>query len=379
MKRREQAIDREMSGIGTVFPYREVDLEYKVSYEWLRSRMCVLAYVILCARGCFSWIGLDTFVLTVDLNLCLLLAVDYRRLDRTFLIIPFLMLLIPVNTAIIGTIDFIVLALLLRDVKVEKIAAVYFSVLMVFLLIWIFMYNMGMLDTRELYSEVKGSFSTYGFRNPNGLGMFSFHIYSCLFFLLRKRSLILTLILIVVINEAFYMMSRSRTPWFGGVIFIVAIIGYMAGIYKYRSRIIWASVPIFLAMLCYFLVLNYRNLFLLDVFLSGRLTIQGPIVAGMSPMGWLIGIKWPTDVPLDCSYVLLLFNGGLILVSILCYYAFRMMMRNFYYVRPFIPFILAVLACGCAENTFAECTGLSVIFWYFILNNQRSKTRKKVS
>lgn len=346
-------------------------------WEALRLKCVEFAYVLLCLRGCLSWLGINTFAFTLLLNLILLISIDYRRITKEYLIVVFFVALIPFNRSAISNVDLILMALLLRPFPVKKVASIYLGVLLCFLVLWLILYYSGFLETKELYTDKKGTFNTYGFNNANGLGMFGFHIGACFFLILGRKNYLVSLILILAINQIFYGLSASRTPWMGGILFALCILLKVVGLLGYKSRNLISFLPILLTLICYYFYYNFAEFFLFDVFLSGRLSLIGGMMQKMTPINWLIGYNWDSEIPLDGSYILLLFSGGILFVILFWTIFYKAVKFHYYRLSAYIPFILAMLACGCGENTFSECTGLSVVFWSLLMLGLKSSERKK--
>ena len=350
--------------------YQANEYPNKTTWTHYRIRIIDIAYVCLCIRGCLSWISINTQILTLILNILILSSINYKKLQPPYYIAFLFTLLIPFNVGALSIIDFLLMALLLKFSSVERLARIYIVVLFTFLLTWIYLYNMDILQSEDIYSMQKGYFKTYGFYNANGLGIFGFHIAVCSFILLRRYSTWGALLIAGVIVQVFYNLSMSRTVWLGGMLFCLCILLAKLRIINYRLKFIIAITPVLLTLLNLYLVMNYDSFWDIDVIISGRLSIPGEIMTRMSPIRWLIGFTIEKNQPLDGSIIMLLSTGGICAVILFCVWFYRMVAFRFKYVEPYLAVILGIFACGLSENTFAECTGLSVIFWYFLANNQ---------
>ncbi len=337
----------------------------------LRIRLIDLAYACLCIRGCLSWLDINTSILTLVINILVFCSINYRRLTSEYYIIFLFIFLIPFNKGALGIIDFLLIALLLRFSTVERVAKIYLVILLSFVIIWAILYKTGQLNSQDVYSMQKGYFKTYGFENSNGLGMMGFHLAVCIYLTLRKYNEWASLLLAFVSIQFFYELSVSRTPWIGGILFCVCVVFNKFKLFNYKIRFLIAILPVVLMIADFYLVLHYDSFWVLDVLISGRLSLPGKIITTWSPINFITGFTWPEDLPLDGSFLMLLCTGGMYILILLCIWFYRMVMKNFKRIKPYMAVILGILACGVSENTFAECTGLSVIFWYFLVNNQK--------
>ncbi len=346
------------------------------SYSSLRAWIIKIAYIALCIRGCLSWLGIETQFLTLLLNVLIVLSIDYRKITKTYYYIAPFVLILPFNTGALALIDLFLMALLLKSYSIERLASMYLGVLLCLLFGWIYFYNLGVLNTTAIYSMQKGWFETYGFKNPNGLGMFGFHLAVCCFILLKKYNTLIAFTIVFIIIQIFYALSSSRTAWLGGIVFCLCILLYKLKVFNKRTKILIAVLPAIFTVIDYYLILNYNSFWGIDVLVSGRLSIPGKILTQMSRIHWLIGFTMEKGVPLDGSLVLLLRSGGIYAITIFCILFYRAFAHHFDHVKRHLPLILGILACGLSENTFADCTGLSVIFWSLILDTQSSKQLK---
>ena len=95
-------------------------------------------------------------------------------------------------------------------------------------------------------------------------------------------------------------------------------------------------------------------------------------------LDWLVGIQIPEGIPMDGSYVCLMFGAGILGLVIFLYSFFRSMLKHFDKLKVFLPFLVGLLACGAAENSFSSATGLSVIFWFLFINADNLYGKKNV-
>ena len=351
-----------------VYYPKESFLSYR--YSKVRRQTAIIAYVLLCFRGCLGWLGIDTIFFTILLNLLIVLSIDFNKIERIFLLIPFLCLLIFINKQILGTIDIIVMCLILKDRSITKLSRSYIYILFIFIPVWLFLLSNGFIVSDRWFDPNKGGeFYDYGFASPNGLGIFGFNIVATLF-LSSKRKYSLTLIFILlIINQIFYVLSNCRTAWIGGIVLIFCtIINRFYGFNK-LTKYPLAILPIIISVILIYLAKHLYQYQLIDILLSGRLSIYNSILSQMTLKNWIFGITLPSG-PMDGSYMMLLFTGGIITLLFYFYLNYRMMIKRFSLIKYYLPFILAIMACGVEETTFS-CSGLSLLYWMLLINSSK--------
>lgn len=340
-------------------------------YDLIRQQLGVLSFLILSIRGCFGWLGYDTLGFTLILNLFLVFSIDYRRVNKLFLLIPFLVISMLNNKTVLGIIDLFVMCLILRNVRISKLARIYFIILLIFIPIWLFLLKEGYISSKRWFDPAKGGESwDYGFVNPNGLGILGFHICAVLYILLYNKHIIISILATLSICQLFYSISLCRTAWLGGMVLAFCTLLLYFKLYRNWMKYPLSVLPILLYFVIIFLSRRVGSYELLDILFSGRLSVWSGIIRTMGPINWLIGASQP-DLTIDGSFAMLLFLGGTILVSIFCYLFYKMTIKYFDRIVPFLPFILSVMACGMMETTFSACGGLSVIFWYLLFNPEK--------
>lgn len=337
-------------------------------YESTRRVFSIFSYIILCIRGCLGWIGIDTLALTLLLNLCIIISIDYKRVNKSFLLIPLFCILLFINKQILGVIDLIAMSLILKKEKFHVLVKIYAFILVCFIPIWLFLLYNGYIVSERWFDPNKGgAFFDYGFNNPNGLGIFGFNIISMVFLLSLHRNLWRSLIITLLVNQVFFVISSCRTAWIGGLVMALCILISMFHGFKNWMRYPLAILPPVIMIALIYLSTHCTNFIELDVLFSGRLSIYGSILNNMSILNWILGTKLP-DGPMDGSYMMLFFIGGMIVALFYWILNFRLMISSFDRIKPYLPFVLSVMACGIMETTFSSCGGLSLLYWYLLLN-----------
>lgn len=345
---------------------KKIALQNK-NYELARKDIALFTYILLCLRGCFGWLGIDTLFLTLLLNIFIVFSIDYTKVSKSFLIIPLFCLLILINKQILGVIDLVAMTLILRKENIRYLANTYFIILVIFIPIWLFLLYNGYITSERWFDPNKGGeFFDYGFASPNGLGIFGFNIIAILFLLKKRKSLFL-IIPVLIINQIFFTISSCRTAWIGGLVLALCILVQYYNGFKNWMKYVLAILPPLLTFGLIYISRNIANFIAEDILFSGRLSIYNSVLNQMGVFNYILGIKLP-DGPMDGSYMMLFFIGGLILSVFYWFLNFKMMIFSFDKIKPFLPFILSVMACGVMETTFSSCGGLSLLFWFLLIN-----------
>lgn len=353
----------------TVRTLNDISVDHK--YDLIRKQFAVISFVILSVRGYFGSFGYDTLGITILLNIFLIASIDYRHVNRLFLLVPFLVISMFNNKTVLGIIDLFAMCLVLRNVRLSKLASIYFTVLIIFIPIWLFLLREGYIISKRWFDPAKGGeFWDYGFANPNGLGIFGFQLCATLYILLYKKHIIISILATLAISQLFYSLSFCRTAWLGGMVLAFCSLSLYLKLYRNWMKYPLSVFPIFLFFVIIFLAKKVSSYEVLDILFSGRLSIWSSIINTMGPLNWLFGAS-QSDLTIDGSFAMLLFLGGLILVAVFCYLFYEMTIKYYKKIIPYLPFILAVMACGVMETTFSACGGFSVIFWYILFNPEK--------
>lgn len=338
--------------------------------KWLKvqQQIALIAYFVLCFREYLARFGVETIQMTLVLNLLIVFAIDFRHARKTIWLLPFFTLLIIYNRDALALVDILAFTYILRGISINKIILINAIVLFICVFCWLYALALGVLKS-EIWIMPKGIAYSLGFNNPNALGFFGFQILASLYLLMRRTSKILLLILVLSINGLFFEISVSRTPWFGGFSLAFVILLMLFHLLRPWMRFFVAILPVLLTILLVYFTKHIASYPELDVIFTTRFSLYASVLNQMSMANWLIGAKIPSGEPMDGSYMCLLFEGGIVaLVLFLCVF-FYALVKKFANLRGFLPFLIGMLACGVAENTFSSATALSVIFWFLLMNS----------
>ncbi len=243
-------------------------------YLLVRRQLAIISFVILCIRGFWGWLGYDTLLFTLLLNLLIVASINYNHVNKLFLIVPFLCVSMIYNKTVLGIIDLIAMCLILRYIKISKLANIYLVTLLIFIPIWIFLLRNGYLESKRWFDPAKGGeFWDYGFANPNGLGIFGFHICATLYLLLYRKLIILSLVATLIISQFFYSISFCRTAWLGGMVLALCSLMTYLKLFRKWMKLPIALLPPFIFIIIIFLAKKIGSYEFLEIFFSGRFAI----------------------------------------------------------------------------------------------------------
>lgn len=338
-----------------------------------------MSFFILCIRSSFNIFIQDTLFLTILINIVLCLGLFCDRIKRkTFRIIILLTSFIILNPGALALIDILIMVYLLRDTKIDEIIKMNFIVLCIFLIFYAISLYEGILKD-QIMSMPKGVAHTMGFENANGYGNFGYNIVISIYLLIRnhKKLSLVFLLTLPFVNEYFYRVSLSRTPWLSIYVLILFILLVQLKMIPNWSRYIFACLPLIIFSILLYFTTHYNNYPELNVMLSGRLSENGKAIHRMTLIQWFIGAKSPSDLILDGSYTSFLFEGGIIGASYFFFSFRKKVIAKWKELLPFIPFIISFLALGTAENKLSSAGAISIIFWYLIFNYKENSIQNK--
>ena len=333
------------------------------------QNIALLAYAVLCFRGYMGKFGMETLPVTVILNVLIIASIDFRRMRKSIVLLPVFSAMLLFNRDTLAFIDILAFVYVLRGVPVSKLIQVNAILLLFAVFYWLYALSTGLLTSEVTYEpKAQDYVSSMGFANPNGLGFFGFQIISSIYMLFRKHANVLLLIVCVLINEWFFDVSWSRTAWLGGIALLFVWLLSLLRVIRPWMRYLVGLLPVVLTLAIFYITLNIGSFQELNQTLTGRFSLYVGMLSRMSLLNWLVGIQIPKGIPMDGSYMSLIFGAGIFGCVIFLYSFFRSMLKHFDKLKSFLPFLVGLLACGVAENSFSSATGLSVIFWFLFLN-----------
>lgn len=331
-------------------------------------RLAHFAFLILCFRGYFSGILEDTLPLTIVLNFVIACAIDYRHLRQSFFFFAILSILTIYNRDVLALVDILALIYILRGTSVQRLIQISTIVLVSFLLTWFVFLKIGILHDKVVVMP-KGMAHCMGFENSNQFGMQGFYIIASLFLLINGKGRIFVFLIIPLINEAFFKLAVSRTPWLGGYVIMLMMLISKLGLFRPQMRYIVGVLPwIFLGLIIY-IAKHLSQYPELDVIFSTRFSNAANLFNNLSPLNFIIGIPQQKSIIIDSSYLMIFCSGGVWGLILFFGKFYKAIVCRWKIIVPYLPFLIAMLAEGVGENAFSSAGALSVIFWYIIFES----------
>jgi len=219
----------------------------------------------------------------------------------------------------------------------------------------------GPIPTQTFYSSGVGPhpFTRYslGFVHPNSLGLYTFHIVSCLVYLRRNKPMLPSLLVLIAASVFNFFITNSRTSVMCSILLLLCMIVYrVLSTKKTEKR--EKAMKIFMRVLiagsclimifCLLLSLNYDIPLVqkLDHLLSLRFYYISNVFSAHS-ITWLGNPPFTIDGPFDNTYMLILLNNGILLyaaVSVLFIYLMIFLTSRKKYAEVILLFVYSCYA-----------------------------------
>lgn len=349
------------------------DIEYKKAWG---IRIGYLCLTLLILRMFLAGVAeMNTTVLTLVLNVVLLLTGLYVGMERKFYFI-FLMLPITVyNMEILATIDVILFIYLFRNASIYRLALLSAVLMSIGLFILYISDTLGYIDLHKnlYYSHRENASHAFGFSNSNTFGQFIFSLLCCYYIVFARHKIVwLYLAFLIPLSFTLYDYSQSRSLVICPLLVVATHILLRFGLIRNWMRYAIALLPFVLFVLgYYFSEINTDSE--LEELSTGRFSKYSIVFASMTPLNWIIGVRLPEGIPMDGSFWMLVFGGGIFWALFFYYNFYTSLVHHFTALRNYLPVIFGVLAFGVAENIFWACNGISIIFWLLVLKNYIEK------
>lgn len=341
-------------------------------------RIANLAFVILCFRGYFSGFLGDTLAITIILNCVIACAIDYHHVRQSFFVFAILSFLTIYNKDVLALIDILAFIYILRGTKLKKLIQLNAIILSLFLLTWFVLFKVGILHD-SLKVMPKGTAHCMGFDNSNQFGMQGFYIIASLFLLVRGKGRIFVFLIIPIINETFFKLAVSRTPWLGGYVIMLVMLFSWVGALRPQMRYIIGILPGLILGLVIYIAKHLVQYPELDVIFSTRFSNAANLLNNLTPLNLIIGFPQQKSIIIDSSYLMILCSGGIMALVLFFGKFYQAIVYRWKIVLPYMPFLIAMLALGIGENAFSSVGALSVIFWYIIFESNDKYELKKLT
>lgn len=330
--------------------------------------------LLLGIRECANIFTDSTTVLTVLITIVqfihLLFLMEKEKWKFTWFHLAFciLVLLTVYNPGTLPTLNILLSIILLKKAPIQRICFVIIIAFFIELFVYLSALSMGILhDGTKIY--LKGLTHDLGFRNSNTPGLQFMMLTLCVaeFFLLTFK-VKFPLLLLLFPNYCIYALTLGRTSFYSVCLFFFLIYYFSFRRKYFIERKFAIYLPLILFSVTFFLLHFYRMFPIVNVIFTGRFRINANTLEKMSALHYIIGYAVP-EGPMDCAYLGVLFNGGILSVIIFlscCYKGIsNMPLKN---AKIFLPYIIVMFASGFTEGTFSLFRLSTVLFYKMLID-----------
>ncbi len=219
-----------------------------------------------------------------------------------------------------------------------------------------------------------------GFKNPNTGSLYFYGFFLCLIILVtktfKKKHYLFLLLLNFFLNFLISHLTNSRGAVACSLAIIVFFI-FLKPLCKSKILIFCMKImPLFLLVIQIFLCRYLKQYTVLDIFLTGRLSLYNDLISKSTPIDYIFGnanIITQNKITVDNAYFRLLYSGG-----IPCFILFQVLYAravDFYVInrRYFeLSIILGFIVYGIIESVFTNVIVFTIIvFWVLIFYPQK--------
>lgn len=329
--------------------------------------ICIVVFLVNLR---YVFIGLysneDSIIFTFLINVFLFLSIDNKILLKNKVLIIFSVYFLVNRISFISIIDFFLLGYALKRHNTTTILKLNIFFISFFLLLILLNVVLGYLPEKVFYVPKTDSIVySLGFSHPN---IFSLYAYALLLsiYLLFKNSFFLNVLLLISSWEI-YKYSGSRTCLIGLCVLCCSDILLKLKLKCLLHDCIIICLPIFYIVITLFLLFNYQDYPLLDIILSGRLSIMGNCFSNVGLKEWILGFPVSSDMPCDSAYFTIFSYGGFFLLL----YYLKVLTKSV----KFLPMnkkrlvLISILTSGLTEYVFVGLNMISIIL-LCLLNNK---------
>ena len=273
------------------------------------------------------------------------------------------------NPGTLPTVNILLSIILLKKERMRRISFIIVCAFAVELLVYLSSFSLGILqDGTKIYT--KGMTHDLGFRNSNTPGLYFMMLTLCvsMFFRLTQR-VKFPLLLFLLPNYLIYSLTLGRTAFYSVCLFFF-LMYYFSFQREYKiERKVAAWLPFLIFSVVFLLLHIYRMIPIVNVIFTGRFRINANTLDDMGVAQYFTGYAVP-EGPMDCAYLGILFNGGIISVFIIlscCCKGIATMSAKT--ARIFLPYVIAMLASGFTEGTFSLFRLATVLFYKILADH----------
>lgn len=336
----------------------------------------IIGFILICIRSYFTHLLPNTIILTFLINLFLLASIDYRRISNSlFVILPFIFY-IPFNFQALGFVDILLYSYLLRNYKIKHLAGISLITAIISLILTTYLVGLGAIENETEVARKGLTISNGGYNNPNTLGQIGYSIILTIYFICKRRNNLILLFTYSIISYIFFYYSGSRTYLLGTFVLILLGLFLKMKLPLKKCRFLFSILPIIFCLCILYILHDISLSDYLDIFASGRFGLYRFNIERMRIINWIVGLPPVEDLPMDGSFLNLLFSGGIFALCIFCFLFYKKIQNWDAITKEYFPALISIIICGLAENTFSSPTSISILFWLILI---KDKTHHRIN
>ena len=354
------------------------------------SFISIVTFVLLYIRGVLGCYDVQTIYLTLLINVMLFFVLFFVHFSGKILLFLIWGLVAVIHSKeSLALVDLVLFSYIIRKEDLVKYVNWGFLCSIITFISILFLIQSGIIKNHEIQFVHKGKViansmgmgsSNLNGGNPNMAGLFFYNLLTFGYLRFSSQKYVVNFLLTVVIAICSFLVfeyTQARAVLYS--LLIMCVVSVFMPIIRWFSKlnkIILTLLPLFIAVVSFYISLNLNLFYDLDQLTSDRVSNPAFIMAQMNIVDWLIGVNIPKEMAMDSSYLTILFEGGiLIFIFLFTMIAFNTW-RNYDSFIKIEPVIVSLLAYGCMENIFSSFNCLSVIFFASILFSQSVKKHK---
>lgn len=330
-----------------------------------------VAYIVACCMNFVSW-GIESAAVSFRYIIAgsILLSFSLHNWDRfkVFLVFFLLVSLAARRLLIVWTIMAMVYQIDCLGISLKKLAGIGIVILSIEFFLLTELLLLGIINNNgEFLEKVSRYVYDLGTGNSNRIGALILFFMLLLYLIMKDNKKLLYVLFSLSFGYLGYYITGCRTAFYGIAIINIVAIAYWSGYIRNWMKWFIAPIPILLFVGTFILAANMDDNEDINEMASGRLYYVLKFTQEYTQTEWLIGAPIEDDAPLDSSYLDMITKGGILLASFFCVGFMVTVIRSFNKIKPYLPFVLALIATGLTETYFVAPNAVSIILWVFVL------------
>lgn len=223
------------------------------------------------------------------------------------------------------------------------------------------------------FRDYDGSiYYNFGFKNPNIFALFFFGFMVCCLLLFRKLLRNIIDIIFIFLSILVFKYTGCKTLIICTILLYTSYF-FLKNINGKVIKFLCIVLPVLITTMLIYFTLNLNKFVLIDVFLTGRLSLYSSLFSHANFLDIVFGnshLITVNDITLDNAYFMMIFSGGLISFFIFFKLYMRFITQAFKCKDWFsVAIIISYLCYGIMESVFTNILlYTNLVFWFVILH-----------